>query len=227
MSLKDYLIENFPGLVLKPSLYFQWDKRIHFEFAKGLHQIKETSDELNPTYLQTVYEQALSLFHELFSENDELFLVLNVYQYKNYKKRSKRKIKIFQHYIKNKDVLFHLRHETLPYAFDDEEDAEEKCTSRFYIQCRKNDIRYSLLIKAICHRDFASLKPRLENPYGLYAPDVFFINCTKNIIFFIYDDRGCEVIAKDFETLRPVYEKYRDWLDESALQEMDDMFIRK
>lgn len=214
MLLKHYVNENFPGLVLKPSLYYQWDKRIHFELAKGLYQLNDQSDELNPIYFQTVYKQALTLFHELFSDDDELFLVANIYQHKNYKKRSKRKIKIFLHYIKNKDILFQLKQETLPYIFDDEDDAEEKCTTQFYLQCRKNDIRYPLLIKAITHQDFASLKPRLQNPYGLYAPDVFFINCSKNIVYFIYDDRGCEVIAKDYETIRPIYEKHCDWIDE-------------
>ena len=50
-------------------------------------------------------------------------------------------------------------------------------------------------IKAVCHEDF-TLKPKLGSKSYAYYPDVFFINATKNIIFFIYDDRGCEVVAK-------------------------------
>lgn len=34
------------------------------------------------------------------------------------------------------------------------------------------------------------------------------------IIFFIYDDRGCEVIALDFKRIRHLYEKYHDWVEE-------------
>ena len=30
-------------------------------------------------------------------------------------------------------------------------------------------------------------------------PDVFLINATKDIVMFMYDDRGCEVIAKNKE----------------------------
>ena len=33
-------------------------------------------------------------------------------------------------------------------------------------------------------------------------PDVFLINITKDIIMFMYDDRGSEVITKNKETIR-------------------------
>lgn len=223
MTLRDYINMNFPGLVLKPSLYYQWNKSIHFELAKGMYQLKDKTDELNPNYFNTVYDQALTLFNALFSDEDKIFLVTNVYQFKGFVKKSRRKMKVYRHYIKNKDIRFHLKQETVPYMFDDEE-AEEKCTAQFSLQCGKQDIRYPLLIQAICNQDFPSLKPRLHNPFGLYEPDVFFVNVTKNLIFYIYDDRGCEVIASDIETIRPIYEKYGDWLDDYYREEIDQRF---
>ena len=50
--------------------------------------------------------------------------------------------------------------------------------------------------------------------YSIGYPDVFFVNVTKDIIFFIYDDRGCEVIARDVDRIRPLYVKYNDWVEE-------------
>ena len=44
------------------------------------------------------------------------------------------------------------------------------------------------------------------------------------MIFYIYDDRGCEVIASDIETIRPIYEKYVDWIDEYCREEIDQRF---
>ncbi len=224
MELRDYINTNFPGLILKPSLYYQWNKSIHFDLAKGLYQLKEETDELNPDYFNTVYDQAISLFNDLFSDEDKILLVTNIYQYKDYRRSSKRKIKVYSHYIKNKDVRFHLKQETLPYMFDDEEDADEMCTTQFSLECRKQDIEYPLLIKAICNQDFPLLKPRLHNPYGSYEPDVFFINVTRDVIFYIYDDRGCEVIGSDIEKIRPLYEKYADWIDEYSREEIDNHF---
>lgn len=224
MEIKEYIKTTFPGLILKPSLYSQWNKGIHFELAKGLYQLKEKTDELNPDYFNAVYDQAITLFNDLFSADDQIFLVTNMYRYRNYKKRSRRKFKVYLHYIKSKDVRLRLTQETLPYMFDDEEELEEKCTSQFSIQCHKQDVRYSTLIKAICNQDFPPAKPRIHNPYNLYEPDVFFINATRNVIFYIYDDRGCEVIASDMETIRPIYEKYADWIDEYCREEIDQRF---
>ena len=210
MQLRDYIKTNFAGLVLKPSLYYQWNHSIHFDLAKGLYQLQDDTDKLNPDYFNTVYNQAISLYNDLFSDEDTILLVTNVYQHKDYIKRSKRKIKVYSHFIKSKDVRFSLKQETLPYMFDDEEEAGDYCTSQFSLECYKRDFSYRLLMKAICNQDFPSLKPRLSNPYYRNDPDIFFINVTKNVILYIYDDRGAEVIASDLETIRLIYEKFGD-----------------
>lgn len=57
-----------------------------------------------------------------------------------------------------------------------------------------------------------------------YDPDIFFINVTKNVILYIYDDCGCEVSASDIEMIRSIYEKYEDWLDEDCREEIEQRF---
>ena len=224
MELRDYINTNFPGLVLKPSLYYQWNNSIHFDLAKGLYQLQDDTDNLNPEYFNTVYDQAISLFNDLFSDEDKILLVTNVYQHRDYIRRSKRKIKVYSHYIKDKNVRCYLKQEIIPYMFDDEEEAGDYCTSQFSLECRKRDISYRLLIKAICNQDFPPLKPRLSNLYYRIDPDVFFINVTKNVILYIYDDRGAEVIASDLETIRLIYEKYGDMIDEYCREEIEHQF---
>ncbi|WP_232698477.1 DUF3885 domain-containing protein [Brevibacillus daliensis] len=221
MELREYLNTTFPRLILKPSLYHQWDIGIHFEFAKGIYQFKD-NNTLNLNMFHLVYSQALSIFNYLFSEQDEIFLVTNVYNRKDNKHRINR-IKVYHRFIKNKDIRFHLRHQILPYVFNDDEDADEYYTSQFYLKCSKQDIRYSLLIKATCNEDFP-LKPKLGDKNGAYYPDVFFINASKNLILFIYDDRGCEVIANNIETIRPLYNQYNDWIDKYNREEIEQRF---
>lgn len=224
MELKEYLSATFPGLILMPGLYDQWDTSIDFDLAKGLYQFKSDSGELNSLYFSRVYEQAISLFNDLFSTEDVILLVTNVYRYKVQKGQSRRKMKIYRHFVRNKEIRYQLKQAILPYTFDDEEDADGKYTAQFSLECSKQDIRYPLLLKAISNQDFPPLKPRLHNPYGLYAPQLFFINATKNIIFYMYDDRGCEVIAKDIETIRPIYEKYSNWVNYYCREEIDKRF---
>ena len=36
--------------------------------------------------------------------------------------------------------------------------------------------------------------------------------------------RGCEVIASDLETIRPIYEKYGDRIDEYCREEIEHRF---
>ncbi|WP_232334283.1 hypothetical protein [Oceanobacillus sp. AG] len=83
MHLNKYIQTNFPGLTLKPNLTSQWSTSIHLKLAKGFYPFKEESDELNPDYFHTVYHQAISLFHDLFSADEEIILVTNSYRYKN------------------------------------------------------------------------------------------------------------------------------------------------
>ncbi|KJL02901.1 MULTISPECIES: DUF3885 domain-containing protein [Priestia] len=222
MELKEYLNINFPSLILKPSLYYQWNTGIHFELGNEIYQFTSEKDQINLNRFEQVYSQALSIFNDLFSLHDEIILVTNVYQYKTSKNRGQR-IKVYNRYIKDKDLKFSLKHKTLPYVFGEEEDADEYSTSQFYLRCRKQDIRYTLLIKAACNEDFP-LKPKLGKIAGSYYPDLFFVNVTKNLIFFIYDDRGCEVIARDKESIRSTYEKYYHLVDENCRTEINQLF---
>ena len=211
MEFRKYLNNISPGLCLKQSLYNQWDIGIHFEFGEGMYQLKD-GDRLNLDMFERVYSQTLSIFNYLFSEQDEIFLVTNVYHRKSNKKRI-RTTKVYDRFLKNRELKFNLRQETLPFVFDDEEEAEGYYTSQFYLKCKKRDLDYFSLIKANCNGDY-SMKPNLGEKNGSYYPDVFFINTSKNIIFFIYDDRGCEVIADKKESIVPLYKDYKDWVAE-------------
>src|SRR6478735_11301988 len=174
MELKEYLNINFPSLILKPSLYYQWDIGIHFELGNEIYQFTSEKGQINLNRFEQVYSQALSIFNDLFSLHDEIILVTNVYQYKTSKNRGQR-IKVYDRYIKDKDLKFRLKQETLPYVFGEEEDADKYSTSQFYLRCRKQDIKYTLLIKAACNEDFP-LKPKLGKTEGSYYPALFFVN---------------------------------------------------
>lgn len=218
MELRKYLNKFFPGLCLKPSLYNQWDIGIHFELGERMYQFLD-DDIPNLDMFERVYIQALSIFNYLFSEQDEILLVTNVYHRKCNTNRL-RPTKVYDRFLKNRELKFNLKQETLPFVFDDEDGAEEYYTSQFYLKCQKRDLDYLLLIKATCNEDFL-LKPKLGGMNGSYYPDVFFINTTKNIIFFIYDDRGCEVIANNKEAVVPLYKEYKEWVSEYNREEIE------
>ena len=218
--LNEYLHTYFPGVDLKPSLYNQWPVGLHFELGGDLYQFKEGTDDLNMEMFDRVYRQVQSVFEELFSKEDEVFLVTNMYKHETHHKIQQ--IKVYARNLRNKDFKYRIKQETVPYVFDEEEDAGEYYTLRYSLKCQTKDFNAKRIMQATCHEDFP-LKPKFGGDYAHY-PDVFFVNTTKNVIFFIYDDRGCEVIASDLETIRPLYEKYGEWIPEYQQEEINERF---
>ena len=84
---------SFPGVELKPSLYHQWDKGLHFELAESLSPFKNDLDELNPEYFRLVYNRATAILNDLFASEDEVFLVTKLYHRKDSKRGSSTKMK--------------------------------------------------------------------------------------------------------------------------------------
>ncbi|GMR66388.1 DUF3885 domain-containing protein [Bacillus sp. MN7755] len=98
------------------------------------------------------------------------------------------------------------------------------CTYQFSLKCFASDIKQNRLIQAANHEDFPGLYPRLGRKKEISYLDVFLINTTKDIIMFMYDDRGCEVITKNKETIRNLYKKYKEWIPNYEQESIDNLF---
>ncbi|MGH0513379.1 DUF3885 domain-containing protein [Bacillus cereus] len=223
MQLKEYMNQTFPGVTLVPYIYFQWETHLHFDFGKDKYQNVEGTDDLNMEYFSQLYTCNKYLFEDIFSKEDTVFLVTNVYRFKQENIKNPQKINVYNRFIKKRDLKFHIRQETLPFLFEDEE-ADLYCTYQFSLKCFAENIKYEPLIQAANHEDFPDLRPRLGRKKEISYPDVFFINVTKDIIMFIYDDRGCEVIAKNKEMIRHLYEKYKEWIPDYERESIADLF---
>ncbi|GLV66497.1 hypothetical protein Bmyc01_51660 [Bacillus mycoides] len=223
MKLKEYMNQTFPGVTLVPSIYFQWENHLHFDFGKDKYQFKEDSNTYNMEYFIKLYRYNKNLFEDIFSKEDTVFLVTNVYRFKQENIKNSQKINVYNRFIKKRDLKFHIRQETLPFLFEDEE-ADLYCTYQFSLQCFAEDIKYEPLIEAVNHEDFPDLRPHLGRKKEISYPDVFFINVTKDIIMFIYDDRGCEIIAKNKEMIWDLYEKYKEWVPDYERESIDSLF---
>ncbi|AEP90918.1 conserved hypothetical protein [Bacillus subtilis subsp. subtilis str. RO-NN-1] len=208
MNLIGYMEERFQNLELIPSIYNQWGIGIHFCLGENIYQFKE-NEELNLKRFQVEYEQITIIFKELFEQNDDIFLVTNMYKHK--KEKCIRKLKVYQPFLKCKNHLNQILVKTYPYPFEIDKAGEYEM-QQFSLLCKPRDLRVTEILKAASNEDFP-LKPTFGG-YSIDYPDVFFVNITKDIIFFIYDDRGCEVIALNFKRIRHLYEKYHDWVEE-------------
>ncbi|MDQ0418958.1 hypothetical protein J2Z48_003163 [Croceifilum oryzae] len=209
MQLDKYLNNNFHNLKLRPPLFYNWVFGIRFELGDP-NEVKR-----NP-HMKRVYFRAITLFKELHSTEDEIMIVANVHHSGEENILKRRRVKIYQHYLKSKDILPRLQHQITPYVFEDIYDIYDFETHRYSLQCQVKDIKFIQLVKAICNHDMG-IKPKIFH-------DVFFVNLSNKTIFHIYDDRGCDVIATSKEHIRPLYNRYNDWILDHDRATIDKVF---
>ena len=190
-----FLTDNFKGLKIRVPLFYNWNNGLRFNLQVG----HTDTDE----YFIEVTKRATTLFQEAFSPIDNVIFILLDFKWK------RRKIRISNYCFRQ---IKDLKKSEISYSK----------VNRLYEPTDKKDIRNIAVIKlkadrinitniltAIGHMDFPPRQPRLK---FLSDEQIFIINIDKRLIFNMYDDRGLDIIAKDKETLRPLYRKFNDWI---------------
>lgn len=199
--------EHFNNLNLRPPLFYLWKYGIRFEISMpGV----EHDDKDN---LQQIMERTSTIFNKVFNQEDEIFFISDIHCEENDTFLQMRPTKVYQKYIKNKEIVKKLQHSVLPSVFLEDEDGEdyaEMVTHRFVLPCKKSDIRYKALLTAISYEDFPHPKQILKG-FRRHGIDIYLVNITKKMIYHLYDDRGCDVIASNKEDLYSLYQECNEW----------------
>ena len=172
----------------------------------GLVQLKGKA--YDKAYFEEIHHRATTIFNALFDENDELLIINRLSRHIEDKRFYLPRIKRF---INNKKRIYGLKCKTAPDKFDEEVETKE-----YYLNVKKDDIRFRYLIQAIINKDFAK-KPTIDGY-------MYILNLTKNTLFHMYDDRGCDVYSFDKKTLLPLYLNYRKWILDYDRIEIDCQF---
>lgn len=215
-----FMKEHFNSLTLRPPLFYLWKYGIRFEIAMPWMEHEDKSN------LQQIKERSTGIFNKVFNEMDKMLLITDIHCEKNDTFLQKRPTKVYQKYIKNKEIVKKLQHRVLPSVFledDDGEDYIDMVTHRFVLSCKKNDIRYNQLLTAISYEDFPH-PSRILKGFRRNDMDIYFINVSKKMIYHLYDDRGCDVIASNKEDLRPLYEDCNHWILDYDREQIDELF---
>ena len=214
-NLYSFLNENFEGLILEPPLFYNWKNSIRFEISNPFIPFCAKEN------LQQTFHRSISLFKKVFEEKDEILLVTDVLTTSNNHFLQMKPLNVYKKYIKDKDLLYKLQHQLLVRSLEDETD--QMVVHRFVLQCKKDTIRYAPLLKAICYEDFAHSSTILRN-HQESGYEIYFVNLTKKIIFHLYDDRGCDILAADKEDIRYLYEEFNEWILDFDRKRMDLLF---
>ena len=204
---------HFPELVLTPPLFYGWPFGLRFEVADW--SLGEES-----VVLEKAGDRALKIVRYAFDSEDDILFVTDVYTQHEHE-LMKQKLLVYQKYA-DRQVCHRLRHERLTYVQSKLEETMK--IERFTLKCQLQDIRLRTLLQAICQEDFYKPNQILKGKFGY---DIYLINLSKQMIFHLYDDRGCDLIAADPEHLRPVYEGLQHWLLDYDRAQMDQLFAGK
>ena len=218
--LSKFMMEHFNNLTLRPPLFYSWKYGIRFEISMPCVEHESKSN------LQQIEERITCLFNKAFNDGDKMLLITDIHCERKDSFLQKRPTKVYQKYIKDKGLRRKLQHKVLPSVFledEDGEDYEEMVTHRFILPCKKTDIRYKPLLTAISYEDFPHPSQILKG-FPRNGIDIYFINVTRKMIYHLYDDRGCDIIASNKEDLRSLYEDLNDWILDYDREQIDQLF---
>lgn len=207
---RQFLQDHFKRLNLRAPLFYNSDFGLRFDL-----QVGETNTE---KYFQNVIRRATTIFQNAFDDSDNVFLVLMDYKYKH------RKIR-FSNFIFKQILDLHTGEiiflkEIGLYEPHDKFDIRNIGV----IKLTSGRINHKTVLLAIANQDFPSRFPRLENNHIISSKEIYFININKKLILNMYDDRGLDVVATDIETLRPIYEKHKDWILDYDREQIEKLF---
>lgn len=218
-ELQSFLEQYYDSLVLAPGLFYSWKNSIRFEISPPF-QIDEKQK-----FKQT-FQRAITLFNKVFGVNDHILLVTDVHSIIWDNSLQKKPLNVYLKYTKHKKTLYRLQYQLLPSVFEDGDENDEDnrlITYHFVLPCQKNEIKYSRLLEAISYEDFVHQSKILKNN-SRSGYDIYFVNLSKKIIYHLYDDRGCDILATDKEDIRFLYEEYNDWILDYDREEIDLLF---
>lgn len=203
----NFLNDNFNGLTLKSPLFYNWDASLRFDLQPNAEII--VSGDMNE-YFHEVQNRAIQIFKSIFSNEDEILIVL--YQFKW---RSRKKIKQSNFVFKQITDLNKSNVEFTVVKRLYEPNDNDDIWNRAIVKTKVANLNYKELLKAISYSDFPSNKPSIQF-------ETYIINITKKIIFHMYDDRGLDVLASNKKTLAPIYRENKDWLLDYDIKMMQE-----
>lgn len=210
-GLDEYLTEKFPLLKLKQPLFYNFQVGIRFELGGDL--------EINDGRMKRCYNRSYTLFSEINKLSDELYVVVYVDSWDEYpiSEAEPLVLNIFKTYFNGKDFSCKVIKDEFEYRYKEPTDLDDTKTYRYFIGCKVEEVNYKEIISARLNQSVGI------DPYIL--GDLYFVNRSNNTIFYIYDDRGLDVISSSKNELMRIYNKYNEWILEYDREKIDKVFM--
>ncbi len=195
-GLSEYIQKNFPDF---------WND-IHIRFELG-----DPFENGSDGRIAQVIQRVATLFEEIFSEQDVIHLYIKDWESEDNTSGYLYDL-LKQHRIDETNSLLQVE--------DVNDEGNTINTMRpFSVKT------LSGIFSSIPYRDILTGIANYEQGrMPSIGQRVYFINMKKDIMFYMYDDRGCIIFAKDKEKLQGLYTKYNDWLADYWRECFDNLY---
>ncbi|CAM4489579.1 hypothetical protein FHS16_005154 [Paenibacillus endophyticus] len=149
-------------------------------------------------YREQFHFRTTQLFKNAHSESDEIFIVslLNVKR-----NRKPNKINVFKKGVKRRETLKNLICNRITRSDEEEVDWVSLC---YVLRCKVTDIKPAMFL-------FARYR-------------FFFVNITRNTIFYLYDSRGLDIVSNTKEPLQHLYSDFNHWILDYDRESIESIF---
>ena len=207
-EFRQFFKQHFDDFEVRLPMFYLWDIGLRFDLQKVFKNPVSPEDN---NYFENCLFRAIQIFETTFEPTDEIYLIFNSFKWK--KRKIRRGNFIFKqvHKLDFENILYRRVNEL--YEPGDKTDQWNQAI----ILTETKKIDYKQILEGLINTDFGSRSPRI-------CEEVFFVNLNKRIIFNVYDDRGLDIIATDIETIRPIFEKHKDWILDYDREKIDKQF---
>jgi hypothetical protein len=206
-DLAQYLGDTFPGLVLNPPLFYRWPIGIRFDLG-GRATAAEEADH--------VVERATALFEAAFGAADPCIVVAQDWPESNRHPWLESVPSLFA--PSQRDELG-LKTPEGQQTLLDEEEPEVGPYTLTWVEQRARAFDYGTTFEAIANADHA------RSPAT--SSRVYLINPETNVVFYMYDDRGLDLLAAKKSVLLRFYEDFNAWILDYDRAQIDRTFLDK
>ncbi|OAB38320.1 DUF3885 domain-containing protein [Paenibacillus glacialis] len=198
----EYFDNNFPDI----------GSDIHVRFELG-----EPFRNGSNRRIKQVNKRVVAIFEETFNQSDFIYVLIKDWGNKEDPMFGNTTPEYIYELLNGK----RMEEETLFELDEDEDDEGNKIEIKHEYQVKVSEglvssFRYKEILEGISHYE-QGRKPSI-------GQRVYFISENKEIVFNMYDDRGCIIYSISKEQIRHLYVKYNDWIVNYHREYFDSLF---
>lgn len=198
---------------------YKVDHALFYNFPNGIRfGLSDLGENINDGTVTEQFYRSLTRCIELYRfifDDEKVYINLRFFH-------TKKSINANKAFKSLKDCGFSLNENDFEYSL--KQGDEDNFVHQYAFTTNEYNSEVHALLWLACAKDLGQVSPPERSRKRTYYPEIYFMNLDKGIIFHPYDDRGADLVSIDKEEIRPVYNKFYDWILDYDLELITEKF---